>query len=190
MNKKYLIFLGIIIVGAGAVFIFDGYWPVVFVGGSSVSYRTFEKSYQASLSYYQNGLKAENEDPNMANSDDFKKDLKRAVLESLIEQKLIEAVLAETIKKSDLERMVAERIAKFNVDSQNFIIGAQLLYGLPAEEFKKIVLIPKAEREIFESRLIGDNQTLDNWIATQKSQAKVSILISGFSWSEGKVVVE
>lgn len=190
MNRKYLIFIGIIAVGIMAIVLFDGYWPAAFVGYNSISYRTFEKSYQTSFKYYQNSLIAEREDLGAMESEDFKKDLKRAVLESLIEQKIIKSALKEKLGKKDFKDMVAAKIEKFNADSEYFKLGSQLLYGVSAEDFKKIVLEPMAQRELLEGRLFGDNKKLIDWFVDEKPKTRVLILTSGFYWSGDSVVVE
>ena len=188
--KKYLILSATIIIMIFIVAIIDGYWPVAFAGFSPVYYQQFNNDYVVSYNYYADSLKAENQDISVLKTDTSVKELKRAVLESLVEQKIIENELAKSINGNDLSRMIQDKLDSAGIASDNFKKGAKLLYGLSADDFKKSVLIPRAEREILENRLISENLSLDGWLKDQKSSMKVYVLIKGFAWADGGIIAK
>ncbi|MBI5401374.1 hypothetical protein HZB05_00915 [Candidatus Wolfebacteria bacterium] len=191
-------FSGILLVAAVltaiVLVIFDGYWPAVFVNSNAISYKRFKEAYTASIYYYRAGLKATSQDTAVLESDEVQKELKRAVLDSLVEQKLIESELGKRMLSGDLSRMIDEKMNRENLNSENFKKGSELLYGLPVKEFKKIVLIPQVKREILEGRFIlvdsinnGQAGGFDTWLKNERIKAKVSVLLSGFYWGDGEM---
>lgn len=187
-SKKILIILLVVIIIAFIVFVLaGGYWAVAFVNKSSVSHREFNDWYGAALNFYQSNLKMAGKDPKVLDSDDARKELKRAVLESLVESKLIEEELKNRIGQSVLDMMVQEKINKTDINNENLKKGAEVLYGLSTEKLKEIVLTPKAEEEILEGRLFSENKNLDNWLKEKKAQSTVIITLPGFFWENGEV---
>ncbi len=171
-----------------------GYWPTAFVNYQPIYYKEFQTDYLISHRYYQNSLKASGKDPVVLEADEVKNELKRAVLESLIGERLIDEELNKIIKSQDLSRMIEDKIAKNDLNSENFKKGSEMIYGLSPEEFKKSVLVPKAKEEILEGRLISENNPLSNrldgWLKEKKSRAKIIILLPGFGWNKGEVEIK
>ncbi len=187
-SKKILIILLVVIIIAFIVFVLaGGYWAVAFVNKAPVSHREFNDWYGAALNFYQNNLKMAGKDPKVLDSDDARKELKRAVLESLVESKLIEEELKNRIGQSVLNMMVQEKIDKTDINNENLKKGAEVLYGLSTEKLKEIILVPKAEEEILEGRLFAENKNLDNWLKEKKAQSTVIITLPGFFWENGEV---
>mgnify|MGYP001564361957 CR=1 FL=1 len=171
-----------------------GYWPTAFVNYQPIYYKEFQTDYLISHHYYQNSLKASGKDPVVLEADEVKNELKRAVLESLIGERLIDEELNKIIKSQDLSRMIEDKIDKNDLNSENFKKGSEMIYGLSPEEFKKSVLVPKAKEEILEGRLISENNPLSNgldgWLKEKKSRAKIIILLPGFGWNKGEVEIK
>ena len=193
--KKFsAILLVAAVLTAVVLVVFDGYWPAVFVNSNAISYKRFKEAYTVSVYYYRVGLKATSQDTAILESDEVQKELRRAVLDSLVEQKLIESELGKRLSSRDLSQMIDEKMNQENLNSENFKKGAELLYGLPAEEFKKIVLISQAKREILEGRFIladsinsGQTGGFDEWLKSERAKAKISVLLSGFYWGDGEM---
>ena len=182
--KKYFLFLSVIFAGVIVVMALQGYWPVAFVNSSPIFDYQFKGAYAVAYNYYLSSLKAAKEDPVILKSEEIQKEIRQTVFESLIEQKLIRAELANEIKSKDLADMLERKINSGGpIDSENFKKGVELLYGVSADEFKNIVLIPQAESEIFEGRLILQNKNMDDWINEKVSKADVKIVMPGFYWS-------
>ncbi len=167
------------------------YYPVAFVNNSPISAGDFNQSYGISYNYYYNSIKAAGEDVSILKSDDAIKELKRATLDALVDQKLIDEELQKRINPDDLNRMIRNKLSSIDFNSDNFKKGSLALYGFSVDSIKKFVLIPKEKEEILAGRLVLDNNPqfadIDDWLKQKKSEAKVEILISQLYWNNGEV---
>lgn len=192
MKKKFIILVTILFVAAGIYFFVSRNYPVAFVENSSILNTDFQDSYLISYNFYENNLKINNQDTVILKSDDIVKELKRATLDVLVGQKIIDRELEKKIKNEDLAKMIDEKISKVDLSSDKFKKGAESLYGTTAENIKNLVLIPKAKEEILEGRLILENSqtNLDDWLKQKKMETKVEILMPGFYWDKGEVGIK
>ncbi|PIR44301.1 hypothetical protein COV23_00420 [Candidatus Wolfebacteria bacterium CG10_big_fil_rev_8_21_14_0_10_31_9] len=187
-NLLLLVFVVIIVMGA---IILMGWWPVATVNGSVITFAQFSKKYDIAVHFYQSELKLGQKDASLLNTEKAKAEMRQVVLESIIESKLIDGELKKQLSDSDLVFMINEKINKVDLSSENFKKGAEILYGLSSDDFRELILAPKAKEEILQGRLfLEDNsQTsgMDNWLKEEKIKTKVSIFIPGLYWSKDGV---
>lgn len=187
--KKYRQYLIFLILTGGGTLLFSlvslGYYPIIFSEGDFISARSFYKNYYALSSYYENIIKTYGK--NFESTRKEPVDLKKIVLEGLIENSLIHRKLEMDVGR-DLKSLVRRKIEKFEED-RTLKEASIVLYGLDFDEFKKIVLIPEAERDILIGRLLLRDEKLADWLSQEKQRAKVFIFSPNFKWDGGKVVV-
>ena len=168
--------------------IFSGAWPVALVNGHPITFSEFGRNYNIAYHFYQSELKINNKDTSVLDSKDGIAELNRAVLDSTIENEIINEELNKILKPDDLNSIIDEKISKVDLNSDNFQKGAELLYGLSLNDFKQFVLVPKAKEQIMQGRLFSENRQLGDWLKEKKSQSRVVIFIPGLAWDGGGVV--
>lgn len=186
-KKKYLLFILMVLVVIGWL-IFSGTYPVAFVGFKPIFAEDFNKNYSASMVYYEKALKTYAKNSQMLEADEIKKEIKRAVLDNLIENALIKKELKKEVGQNELNRLIDKKIKEIS-ESQTFQKAAGTLYGFSFEEFKEKVLIPQAKREILESRIFLSGENFKEKLKEIKSKAKVMIFLPEFEWDGGKVII-
>ena len=180
----YFTFLAIIFVGLSLYYVVRiGYYPVVVVNGNLILARDFSDEYAAAYYYY-----ARSADPKEVDvrSNNFQKELRRAVMQELIEKSLVHAGLESKIG-DQAEALVSGKIGEQNLDPQKLEEAARLLYGMTAKDLLRLVLVPRAEREILEADLISENKKIDQWLSSAGKTAKVFIITPEFYWEQGVV---
>ena len=183
LQKYFTVFLVILFVGLGAYYLVHfGYYPVAAVNRSLITANRFETEYAVAYHYYERALSnSVDADPR---SRDFKKELRRAVMENLIEQTLIREDLVVRIGK-DLPTIVDGKI--FNAQKRDLKTAeetAKVLYGLTLAEFESLVLVPQAQKEILQGRLFLEKQDYETWLREAKKNAKVFIVTPEFYWQD------
>jgi hypothetical protein len=128
------------------------------------------------------------EDAAILNADETKKEIERAVLQGLIEDALVDEELKKTMSATDLDKIVEEKISRIG-DSEKLGKSASVLYGFSADDFKKKVLIPQAKSDILRDRIFLENGDFEEKLKELKRNAKVTILITGFSWASEGVIL-
>ena len=181
-NKKTTIIIALILtIGIGAYIIISHSYPVVLVGSQLISAGDFREHYSGAYKYYRNILELYAKDAAVLNADETKKEIERAVLDGLIEDVLIDEELRKTMSAADLNRIVEERISKIE-NGEKISKEASVLYGFSADDFKKRVVIPQAKSDILGNRIFLENGNFEEKLKELKRNAKVVILIPGFSW--------
>lgn len=194
MNYKKIIYWGIsVIVLTIVILVVMGYWPVAKVNGHFITFAELSKNYGVAIHFYQSELKLNQKDLDILNSNESKNEIKRAVLESIIENELISEELDRELG-NDLVVIVEQKINKIDLGSEDFKRGSEILYGLSPEDFKKLVLIPRAREEILQGRLFLENNTstklIGEWLMEEKSKAAVTIFVPGLYWNKTGVEVK
>lgn len=181
--KLRIIFLSIIFFSLGFYyFIHAGFYPVAVVNSRLISAKIFEKEYQAALIYYKNALKIyAGQDLNQATMRDFIIEIRRSTLDNLIVNTLIYGELKRRVG-GDLPIILERKMPSFKE-------SAAALYGLTGDEFKELVLIPQAYREILDGRLTLEGADFNEWLAKAKQSAKVRLLLSQFEWNGSNIAL-
>ena len=199
-RKPFIIVISLIIVIGAAVYgITSGLYPVLIVNSRMASAKGLNDDLAVVINYYEKisdvalktGVKTI--DPN---SD--RMEIKRAILDKLIEDRLISDELGRRIKNSDLASIINTKIETALKEStsheKDFEKEVESIYGLSLNQFKTIVLEPQAKREILEGRLLlehnTENDSMNNWLKDAKAKANIYILLPGFSWNGEQMVTK
>ncbi|MEK7634647.1 MAG: SurA N-terminal domain-containing protein [Patescibacteria group bacterium] len=190
MKNKILIAILILFVAVVLWFIFTTNYPIALVNLQPISAIDFNKNYASSLVYYKNALETyNNKDAKALEADEIKKEIKRALLENMIENILIDRQLKKEIKSSDLEKLIIKKIEEV-INGQNIQEAVEKLYGFSFNDFKKRILIPQAKKEIFESRIFLSGENFEEKLKDIKSKAQIMIFLPGFEWGEKGVIIK
>lgn len=192
MKYKKIIYWGLfVIISIAIIFIAIGWWPVATVNGSVITFAQFSKNYDIAVHFYQSELKLGQKDISLLNTEKAKTEMRQAVLESAIENELIDKELKKQLSDGDLVFMISEKINKVDLSSENFKKGVEMLYGLSPDDFRELILMPKAKEEILQGRLFLKDSSqiseMDGWLKEEKIKAKVFIFIPGLFWSKDGV---
>ncbi len=167
------------------ILVFVGYWPVATVNGKPIFFYQFSRNYDIARHFYQNDLKIENKDLKILDSSGSQNEIKRATLDSMVDDSLIDQELAKRISSNDLNQILDNKLSNINLDDQSLKQGTEILYGLSNYEFKDYVLIPQAKEEILDGRLAMGGSNINDWLNNARKNAQVSIFIPGFYWDQG-----
>ena len=183
--KLKLTFLTIIFFGLGLYYLAQGgIYPMAIVNNTIISKRDFIKNYQAAAVYYRNALKTyAGKEIKGKSANEFMLELKRAVLDSLIENVLIYSELKNQVG-DQLTALLEDKIPPFKESA------ALTVYGLNAADFKEIVLAPQARKEILENQLSLKNKNLDDWLKSARKSAKVYLFTFRVNWDGEGVVAK
>ncbi len=178
----------IVFVSLGAYyFVRFGYYPVAIINFRLITASALNEEYAVVYRYYAGAVLLPGKNVEME-SLEFKKELRRATLQDLIEKSLISQELEKRVGR-DLVGIVEKKINFSTDNKQNLEEAARLLYGLNLADFKEMILAPRAEREILEGRLFLEKKNLDEWVAEATGDARVFILTPEFFWKDGSVVL-
>lgn len=188
--KKIILFIlsAIILIGIGW-FIFGGNYPVAFVGSKLISANDFNKNYAASLNYYKKALETYSQDAKILEAEESKQELKRAVLDNLIENILISEELKKELSDKDLSVLVEKKVGEI-LESQIVDKATETLYGFSYAEFRERVLEPQAKREILEGRTMLKGENFSDKLAKIKKTARVRIFMLGLGWDGMGVIIK
>lgn len=179
---------GVLLMG-GIVVGVAGLWPVARVGAMPITYAAFRNNFLMVDNFYRSNIRISGKSDQTVNAEEVQRDLQRVTMEGLIEQTLIDRELAQRYAADDLERLIANKIEGVDMASETMAEAMELMYGLDAEGFKRLVLIPEAKREILAGNLSLQNGRFTDWLTTQKAEAHVVIFVPSLYWSEGGVQV-
>ncbi len=187
LNKFFITFLIIIFVGIGAYYFARlGYYPVALVNGSMISARSLNEEFYLAYQYYTSVMTSDNKI--ILESPEFQKDLRRVALNDLIEKTLIQQELEKRVG-NELASVADKKIGLNAEDKKNLEDAALALYGVSLADFTKLILVPKAYREILEDRLITEKSSLEVWLAGAVQKANVKILTLDYLWDKDKAGV-
>lgn len=166
------VFLAVFLLGA------IKFIPVLKVEGRFLSYSDFLKVREA-LTHFDKISQTKNI-----------KDPESLAFMNLIDQVFLD-ILIEQIDnniKSEAKKIVEEAILK----TENLSLGeaAHELYGLSEKDFKRIVLIPQAKKDLLSKKFDGkDEELLQRW-DNFYSTASIKIYYPGYYWDIGEHIVK
>jgi len=162
-----------------------GLFPVVFVGVSPITLKVLDEMHFAAMRYYGNMVKTYGSDPNELNDSETKQEVRRASLSKLIDEVLIKNELKKRLGKN-LNLVVRNKLGEIS-KNEEFRNATTLFYGLNLNELERVFLIPQAEYEILEGRLIIEQKEIKDWLNNARHAANVTILSSEFKWNGASV---
>lgn len=172
-------------------FVYFGFWPVAIVDGSAITAREFNRNYDVGIKIYKNELEIYGEDEKKIKNDEVQKEIKRAVLEKIIENKMVLENLQKLMGEGDIEKKINEKLSAQDLGRDGVKKGIEIAYGLNVDEFKEVVLIPQAKKEILEGNMfIADPlNDFDKWYKEKSGQMEVMIFLPGLVWENGAVKI-
>jgi len=195
MNKKYLVIFILVAIAVVLVFLISSrLYPIAVVQWQPIMYADLDESYSAALVYYQKAVLTYNTaNADLMKSDEVKNEIRRAALESSIEDILVSDELDKKLGGSEAQaqvlRSVNTAISGTDIEKQT-----ETLYGLSEKDFVSDFLVPQVRREILTARLRLENQlpndNFDQWLTAAKQKASVMIFLPGFEWKDGTVAVK
>ncbi len=174
-NGKTIISILIILAAIGLALVLQGYYPIAFVNWRPIFAKSLDTNYAVALNFYKSQLN-NNE---IFNSSVAQEEIKRAVLTSLIEGKIIDSEIIKKIGKREFEKRIAEKLSKidFDLSSDKTKEGIKLIYGLSAEQLKEIVLTEQVKREIAMELFGSPDKGLNDWLGEKFKSSNIKILI-------------
>jgi len=183
-----IIFAALVVLGSVLyIFIAYGYFPVAIVNSSFITQREYEKNVAAVINYYDAAAKTYSKGDIKSSEKDIL-ELKQLTLNEMIQNRLVHVELKKRLGR-DLRGIVDKKLADAK-NKEDFKKAATAIYGLEFSDFTDLVLTPVAEREVLEGRLFLASSTFEDWTRGAKQQARVIILISGFSWDGKGIMVK
>ena len=172
-----MVFIALAVIG-GAGMLAYGFLPVVKVEGEYVSYASFLKVYRG----VEGAEKMRQKNPPATS-----RELTERAFQTIIENKFLDVVIRET--NAGLKEEAAGNVDKAIAESKDLALeeAAQKLYGLSAADFKKLVLIPAAEKDLLSKHYAYNPAELDALWADLGKKADVKIYYPGYEWKDGEV---
>ena len=175
-NPKKIILWSI---GVLAVVIFialkSGFYPIVLTSKWLITERQFNKIVASSLTYFQKTISVYATSTPVISAES-KNEIRRAALDMMIEDKIINEVLAEKMGARELKNSVDSKLAALGIND-DVAKASQVFYNLSLKDFGNLVLTPEAKREILKERGID--------IQEIKKSRQPIILAPEFYWQDG-----
>lgn len=185
-HKKYFLWFLIVLAGASAYFYLrNNSLPAAIVNWNLITQKDVNDYYDLGLSYYSKALFAYGSDPKILNDASIQKEIKRAAIEKLIENKLIYTEAQKRAGK-DLETIADQKIENV-LKNTDISEAVNTMLGSSVESYTAKELRPEAYKEILQGRMDMSQENFDKWLENAKTNAKVYILLPGYSW-DGKSV--
>ncbi|PIR89482.1 MAG: hypothetical protein COU07_01110 [Candidatus Harrisonbacteria bacterium CG10_big_fil_rev_8_21_14_0_10_40_38] len=189
IKKPYLIFLALMILGLlGFYTIQLGYYPVAIVNSHIISEFSYRESLLSAEHYYTKLIDSYPNDSISEAIPSSSAELRRLMLEQMIENVLIEDELSKRVG-GNVENLVEKKFEPLNVSSKEFREGVTALYGLSVDRFKALILEPKARAEILEEQIKTDESEFSDWSLEARKKARVFVFARDLNWDGEKVVL-
>lgn len=185
--KKFLT-AGVILFFAFFVIIFSGFYPVVLVNGAPLYFRTWKKLEIASMRFAKIQLEKVQKKPFDFSAKENAGLLLQGRKETL--SLLIEDIIIQQQGKqltADFEKLSNGRVEDALRKGKNTGNAAALFYGLSIDDFKELVLLPQARRDILREELEKKGQNFESWLSDVKKKSRVRMLFVPFKWNGASV---
>ena len=187
MVKKFVggcVFLVIIAFACMAM----GIYPVAIVNGSPILARTWKQAEAAAIQFMQATMVSSGKAPIDFGQPENARILLQArkdALLALIENKLVAKEGDAVMNNFDMRAQ--ERVESAVRESVNLKEGVALLYGLDFNAFRDLVLLPQARRDLLRETFEKKKQDFFRWFSALKTNARVRLLFTPFSWDGERV---
>ncbi len=189
---KHHFYFGIVLFVLGGMAIYfvssGGYYPVALVNGEPVLARELRTITDSAFNFYLRAFDTYKKQPiSEADAQNLLREVKRATLEKLIEERLLAGEVTSRFGDS-LETLLDTKLK--SVENDNLRQAVSSVYGLSPEDFRATVLEPQATRELLVESFKQKNEDFAAWLAGQKQAASVYVLLPGFDWSGATLEVK
>ncbi|MDP3770166.1 MAG: hypothetical protein Q8R40_04485 [bacterium] len=184
MRRIYFFAVGFVLVIVGITMIVGKLYPVAMVNGSLVWYRTWRTLERATqhaliveLTASKTKLPADNKIALI---------IKQDTLKALVENR----ILVRLGKKEfvDFELRSQDRVNRLVPDKNKMEKAAMFMYGLDAQAFNDLILMPQSRREVAQEDLDKRHVSFEDWFIQTKKEAHVRMLFTSFIWDGVEVV--
>ncbi|MBI2406187.1 MAG: SurA N-terminal domain-containing protein [Candidatus Harrisonbacteria bacterium] len=188
--RKHHFYAGLVLVvalGAGIFYVLhNGLYPVATVNGAVVTADEFQHTAVAALNFY---VKAKERvaarQLTVEERDALFDEIRRATLDKLVEESLIEAELKRRV--GDATARAEEKLKA--AERADFREAVPQLYGVSYDDFLALVLLPQARREVLNDALAADAVDAQTWLANARETAQARIFLPALVWQNGTVEI-
>lgn len=184
MTKVVYLIFGILFIGT-AIPLALGVYPVALVDGEPIFYSTWKKLEEASKNFtsVEEQSKIGGRPINFSSPENARLllEIRRSTLTFLIEDLILRQVGGSLVE--GFEVLSREKVAESVQDERNTEKAVRVLYGLDLDDFKNLVLLPQARRDIAKEALSERNQSVEDWLSEVKKQKKIRLLSTSFRWN-------
>lgn len=164
--------------------IFSGFYPVVLVNGKPLYFRTWKKLEIASMRFAKVQLEKIQKKPFDFSAKENAGLLLQGRKETLA--LMIEDIIIEQQGKQltdDFEKLTGVRVEDALRKGKNTGQAAELFYGLSIGDFRELVLLPQARRDILREELEKKGQNFESRLTEIKKKSRVRMLFVPFKWN-------
>ncbi|MBI2640596.1 MAG: hypothetical protein HYW91_01760 [Candidatus Sungbacteria bacterium] len=161
-----------------------GFYPVAIVGTTPIFAKTWQKAEDAAKNFEIAQARARGAEPvdfSLAENRELLLEVKLGTLTFLIEDAIIRQKGEEAV--DGLGTLSRERVIEALRESSDPEGAARAVYGLSFNDFRGLVLMPQARRDVLKEALIEKNQDFDIWLLEAKKEASVRLMFVPFKWS-------
>jgi len=166
----------------------NGFYPAAIVNFNFISAQEMNKTYFVAYRYFQNVLLSSGKDVKELEKRETRVELRRATVNKLITDSLIYQELKRRIP-GEFNAIAEKNINEYIKNNADLEKGAKLLYGIDFSDFKEQILLPQAYQEILEGRMFLNNESFNDWLAKERSQAKIFILLPDLKWEKESIIL-
>lgn len=162
-------------------------YPVATVNDAIILASSFQSTAKSVEHYYQQ-IAAVSGGFASTTESQFISEMRRIALQALIEDELIVAKLRAMYEPDSLVAAVDSRVAAaFTTSTTTTEAAVRGLFGLTLDEFKGVILAPKARAELLKHELEAEYIDFDSWLTEALQTAQVSIVLNDLAWGDGQV---
>lgn len=165
-----------------------GIYTVAIVGTTPIFARTWQKAENAAKNFELATARARGAEPINFSSVENRElllEVKRGTLTFLIEDAIILQRGGEVTE--GLGTLSRERVVEALRQGNDPEKAARAVYGLSMNDFRDLVLLPQARRDVLKEALVEKSQDFDTWLRDAKKRASVRLMFVPFKWN-GEVI--
>ena len=157
-------------------------YPVATVNDQMISAKSLQESYQAGYNYFSKALSPA--DLSQRSEEDFQQEVRRASLDTLIEVALAQQELNRLFDPAAVEQDALRRVEN-TTTTEKTVEATQKIMGISLADFKRLILIPEARKEILTEELVKSGENYDDWVKEARLNAKVTLFLTDLVWEVG-----
>lgn len=188
-----LIGLVTLIVVGFAFYFYSGssFFVVAKVDNEKIYLSDYQKSLNAAIYFYDLVQKNNPSPPDPKKDREYRDNLNKFILQTMIEDKIIESELKNNFNTPNLTGYINQKIEKALSENQNIAKDVQLLYNLDLSDFKKLFLQSAALREILNEEMRKQSiKNVNSWFSAEEQKYDVKIYLNNLKWNKEKGTVE
>lgn len=178
MSKSKKTILLLLIMASSLFFAAYNFVPVISVESKKVNFREFLK------------IKSALEKALSTSAAKFDGDLNTIAMMNLIEQEFLDILIDNVDRNLKLkaEEIVREAISK--TPNLSLDKASEEIYGLSSKDFKRLVLLPQAKRDILDSYFKNKNEDVLQAWASLYGTASIKVYYPGYYWDTKEYTIK